>query len=245
MSTCQDLQPLLSDFVDGQLAGDERAAVIAHLETCAACRGLVADLEHLRATARQLRPIPPPDHVWLEVAGQIRLDAPASPAVSPAAVARPTRRAAAQWLGLAAALVLVTLGVYLVDALRTPPSGPAAPPAAAASGGSIDTVAKELSLAFEHYDKAIAELQLIAQSNEGALDPVVASTLQKNLAVVDRAIADSRAALAADPENEPARESLLDSLRRKIGVLQTTVALMNEMRKGDATGAARVAGGRS
>jgi anti-sigma factor RsiW len=236
MSTCQDLQALISSFVDGQLSADERATVVAHLDDCADCRGVVADLEHLRAAARLLGPLPAPDHVWLEVAGQIRL----GQAFAPAARRVPRRPALAQWLALAAALVVVTLGVYLVDVLRAPtPVSGGTPPA------SLQTVAQELTLALEHYDKAIAELQVIAKNkeNEGTLDPAVTASLQKNLNVIDQAIADSRAALATDPESEPARESLIDSLRRKIGVLQTTVALMNEMRKGDAAGAARVAAG--
>jgi len=239
MTTCQDLQPLLSAFVDGQLADDDRAAAAAHLDECAACRGLVADLERLRAAARRLGPVPPPDHLWLELAGQIRLGETTAPARPRPA---PVRRVLPQWLGLAAALFIVTLGVYLVDTLRPSRQGAGSD---SAPTGSIETVAQELTMALEHYDKAIAELQVIARNRDGTLDPAVTASLQKNLSVIDQAIVESRAALAADPQNEPARESLIDSLRRKIGVLQTTVALMNEMRKGDAAGAARVAGGRS
>jgi hypothetical protein len=67
--------------------------------------------------------------------------------------------------------------------------------------------------------------------------------LQKNLSTIDRAIADSRAALNTNPESEPARDSLFEALRRKVGVLQATVTLMNEMRNGNQDGAARAAAG--
>ena len=63
--------------------------------------------------------------------------------------------------------------------------------------------------------------------------------------MIDKAIVDSRTALKSNPDSEPARETLLDALQRKISVLQTTVALMNEMRKGDAAAAARIVGGKS
>lgn len=236
MSTCRELEPRLSQFVDGDLAGDERAAVVAHLDTCAACRAIVADLERVRATARLLGPVTPPDHLWLEIAGQIHPGGGSFAAPAPMAPARAPRQArVTQWLGLAAALVVATLGVYFVDVLRTP-----APPPA-----SADTVAHELTLALEHYDKAIADLQVLTQKNAGTLDPSVALTLQKNLTLIDRAIVDSRTALQSNPDSEPARETLLDALQRKIGVLQTTVALMNEMRKGDAAAAARIVGGKS
>jgi anti-sigma factor RsiW len=235
--TCQDATPQLSAFVDGELAADERAAVSAHLEQCASCRAVVADLARVRAAARALGPIAPPDHIWLEIAGQIRLaDQPTPADVTP----QTTRRSTSwQWLALAAALVLTTLITYAV--LRLHP--PASTSDNAAATGSVETVAQELSLALEHYDKAIAELEVLAKNNDGTIDPATAATLQKNLGVIDQAIAESRAALATDPQSQPAFDSLIDALRRKVGVLQTTVALMNEMRRGNQEGAARVVAG--
>ena len=79
--------------------------------------------------------------------------------------------------------------------------------------------------------------------NNPALTPAVAAVLQKNLPVMDQAISESRAALTGDPGNQAARDSLFDMLKRKVSVLQDTVALMNEMRKGDQAGAARIAAG--
>jgi len=243
MTTCRDFEALLSPFVDGDLAGDERAAVVAHLDGCAACRGVVSDLENVRAAARLLGPVAPPEHLWLQVADQVRIDAGGVDAPPPARSGR-SLAALPQWLGLAAALLMATSGVYLVGVLRAPPAGDSEP-APGTGTGSVAVVAHELKLALDHYDKAIAELQIIAKKDEGALDPELRMTLQRNLAVIDRAIADSRLALQNDPASEPARETLLDALQRKIGVLQTTVGLVNEMGKGSAAGAARVIGGKS
>jgi hypothetical protein len=243
MTSCRDFAALLSPFVDGDLAGDERAAVVAHLDGCAVCRGIVSDLERLRAAARLLGPVAPPDHLRRQVAARVRLDAgrPEDPAAVPAST---SRAAWPQWVGLAAALVLVTFSVYLVGVLQAPQPAPTEPTPGTGTG-SVAVVAQELKLALEHYDKAIAELQIIAKKDEGTLDPELRLTLQRNLTVIDRAIADSRQALERDPASEPARETLLDALQRKIGVLQTTVALVGEMGKGNAAGAARVIGGKS
>ena len=52
--------------------------------------------------------------------------------------------------------------------------------------------------------------------------------------------AESRAALKSEPQSTVARDSLFNALRRKVAVLQDTISLMNEMRKGDAAGAAQV-----
>ena len=67
--------------------------------------------------------------------------------------------------------------------------------------------------------------------------------LQKNLQVIDLAIAESRAALRNEPQSVPARDSLFDALKRKVVLLQDTIALMNQMRKGDAAGAAQIVDG--
>ncbi len=147
-----------------------------------------------------------------------------------------------QWMGLAAGLVLVTLVAYLVIHLR-PPAPSTTTAGNGGAPGSVESVAQELSLALEHYDKAIAQLEVLAKNNDGTIDATTAATLQHNLSVIDQAIAESRAALAADPQSQPALDSLIDALRRKVGVLQTTVALMNEIRRGNQEGAARVAAG--
>ena len=57
---------------------------------------------------------------------------------------------------------------------------------------------------------------------------------------IDQAINESRAAVRTQPDNEPAQQSLLESFKTKIGLLQDTVALINEMRKGNDAGAARI-----
>ena len=48
--------------------------------------------------------------------------------------------------------------------------------------------------------------------------------------MLDRAIAESRAALEQDPASRAARESLFQALRQKLGLLQDTVALVNDLR---------------
>jgi anti-sigma factor RsiW len=243
MRTCDDVQRALSAFIDGELPPKDRAALREHLAGCEVCRSLHADLLRLRGAARTLGPIAPPDHVWLEVAGRIRLhEAPAAAPTTVAESADPQqtkragpRRAIGQWIGLAAALLLVTAGLYWLR--QTPPDAP--DPAAPAS---VDSVNAELNLALQHSMQAITELEKMA-SDGTAIDPEVASMIRQNLALTDQAIAESRTALATNPESESARASLFDALRRKINTLQTTVSLINEMRQGDQEGAARVAEG--
>lgn len=234
MATCQEIQPRLGAFVDRELQADEQTAIAHHLDECAGCRGVVRDFERLRAAARALGPINPPDHVWLEVAGQVRLDGARAPSRE---AGRPGRGALQSWLGLAAALLVVTLGAYFFT--RSAP--PVEVPPGRNPVEAVQAIADDLAIATQHYQKAIAELNALAKSNDTTLDPSIATLLKQNIASIDQAIADSRSAVAGSPESVPARESLIDALRRKVDVLQATVMLMNDMRRGDSAAAAESA----
>lgn len=234
MMICRDIEPKLSELADGALAPDARAEVETHLAGCPHCRGVLRDLERIRRAAGGLGPITPPDHVWMEVAGQIH------PAAGRAAVQAPATNARAalrQWIGLAATLVLVTLAAYFITVMRAPVTAPGN----ASATPSVQGLTEELTKATEHYENAIGQLEKLTKDGGGSIDPALAATLQKNISTIDSAIADSRTALGQDPTNAPARESLFEALKSKVGVLQATLNLMNEIRKGDQAAAANAA----
>ena len=233
----------LTDYVDDAL-GDERAAVDRHLEGCAACRALVDDLLAIRRTAASMPPMAPPASAWSRLEQRIRADAPGQ------GTARrtlwPPTPAAFAWMGLAATLVLATIVGLRVGLLSTRTASEVGETTSAASDAAanpIETVESELRQAEEHYTRAISGLEQIANEGEGQLDPETAATLQKSLAVVDLAIDESRAAVRSEPTNESAQTSLLDNFATKIALLQDTVALINEMRKGNDAGAAQIVSG--
>jgi hypothetical protein len=89
----------------------------------------------------------------------------------------------------------------------------------------------------------VAKLKEGLGSDNQALPPDMASTLDSNLQILDQAIAESSDALKKEPQNVAARNSLFDALQRKISLLQDTITLMNEMRKGNAAGVAHVVEG--
>jgi len=164
---------------------------------------------------------------------------PASPAIWGM---KGSRSAMLAWLAAAAAVVLAT-----VVGLRFMPSGREEvrtdAPITVAAGTTAESVETELRQAEAHYEKAIKGLEQIASAEQNALDPRTAATLQKNLAVIDQAITESRAAVRSEPASEPAQQSLFENFKSKIALLQDTVALINEMRKGNEAGAARIVSG--
>ena len=247
----------ITDYIDGALDVRERAEIDRHLESCAACRRLVEDFREIKGVAASLELREPPVRSWTRLERAIKLEErPAAARRSPA-WAEPRTLA---WLAAAAMIVLATavgLKFMPTGARRAAPAveNTGAQPAAEAgaantasanvvsANAAAQSVAAELQQAEDHYEKAIKGLEQIANAEQDVFDPKTAATLQKNLAVIDQAISESRAALRAEPANEPAQESLLESFKAKMGLLQDTVALINEMRKGNDAGAARIVSG--
>jgi hypothetical protein len=93
-------------------------------------------------------------------------------------------------------------------------------------------VTEELKAAESHYDKAIVGLEQIIAQNGGVLPQELASVLNQSLDLIENAIGESRTAIATEPQSTAAQESLLKALRSKVTLLQNTILLINEVRKG-------------
>ncbi len=240
----------VSALADGTLDPADRPRVEAHIEACADCRALLDDLRALRREASALPRDPLPPALWPRVAARLRDQGVRDETEAGG------RLAWWQWAAIAALLVLAVGAGLMVTWMRRPAvqtttatethEDTGVQPAStgnAAANPSVEGVEAELRMAEEHYEKAISGLEQVAKSEQASLDPQVAATVKRNLEVIDQAIAESRSALRTEPQNEPAREGLFDALRRKIVLLQDTIALMNEMRKGNQAGAAQIVEG--
>lgn len=228
--TCADLQAdVLVDLVDGRLEPALQRDVERHLEACAECRALATDLRSIRASAFMLDRREPPARVWASLQSAV-------------AAERSHRGRGGNWRAwLAAAAVLTlatTIGLWPLMHRQGEPA-PDAAATAAPPDVTVESVTAEFEAAEKHYQKAIDDLQTIASKDDGELDPQIAAVLQKNLTVIDRAISESRAALRAQPSSLNAQEGLFDALRSKVALLQQTVELINEMRKGNQAEAGR------
>ncbi len=251
--SCTDFRPALSELADGSLTGEARARLEAHLHGCEACRSALADIRRIRQAARSMPKELPRKDLWDGISA--RLDAGAK-VVSIDSRRRWLPHSGRTWSLLAAAAVLliaVSTGLVLIvrgakvpsQSARSSQPAPAAAQTASAHAGDanlVESVEMELQQADQHYEKAIAGLEQVARDGRGTLDANTAAVLQKNLGVIDQAISESRAALKAQPTSDTARTSLFEALRRKVELLQDTIALINEMRKGNQAGAAQIVG---
>ncbi|OFW40582.1 MAG: hypothetical protein A3J29_05885 [Acidobacteria bacterium RIFCSPLOWO2_12_FULL_67_14b] len=248
---CEDLNEALVDFVDGRLDAVSQRNVERHLEVCGQCRALVTDLRTIRAAAFMLDRREPSAATWTALQAKVAAEpAPKGHLLDMSLGRRLVRRSESGggslgggvpvWLGAAAALILATVIGLLPLVNRDRQVDPDAPTAAEAPAEvTVESVAAEFEAAERHYQKAIDDLQTIAKADTGELDPQVAAVLQKNLSVIDQAISESRAALKSQPASTNAQDGLFDALRTKVALLQQTVELINEMRKGNQAEAGR------
>ena len=251
---CRQYPDAIQELADGTLGPVRRAELQTHLDQCDACRALAADLQKIHRAAASLDAVAPPAHVWLQIAGRLRQEGRVTDTVQP-------RRHMAL-LAIAATLLLAVAGsLYVLLPRAGQPGSPVASApgdaaragdAAAGSGGAagnapeadpVQSVGESFRLAEQHLQEGIAKLQEAAKSDPNVIDPQTSATLQKNLAIIDQAISESRAALNSEPQSAPARDSLFEALRQKVTLLQNTIALMNEMRKGNSAGAAQILDG--
>jgi len=289
-STCDRIDELLPDYLEGTLPAAARADVEAHAAHCPRCAALVADLNDVRVAAAALPALSPSRDLWAGISARIeapviRLDAEqAGPAARPARGRDgSTGTWSRRWLGAAAAaLVAITAGVTHqltlraverpaesamagrtiagaesvateraapVDGARlaspppareTPPAtvaaaSPAArsPSAAAARGapagrarGTTPVLATSRRPAAEEtYDREVAALRAILRQRRAALNPATVTVLEQNIAIIDQAIAQSRAALANDPASDFLVQQLDNALEKKLELLRTAALL--------------------
>jgi anti-sigma factor RsiW len=252
----------INDYADGSLSHADRASIAEHVDQCADCRALLSDFVELQRLVAALPPLEPPPRVWsrLEAASESYAPSGFDPRKklrsSVVALAGAARRIVAGpaagghqlqdrvghpvWgylLGVATAAILALATVGGLQQWRSQVTS-----TSSSEGTTAQSVEAELRAAEEHYQNAIAGLEKIAEiagASTSGLDPRTLATLRENLAIVDRAIDESRAALRAQPDSDTARQSLLDGFRTKVILLQDTIALINDQRAEDATGRTR------
>ena len=75
------------------------------------------------------------------------------------------------------------------------------------------------------YDLEIARLRAVLNAKRSQLDTATLAVVEKNLQVIDEAIAQCKQALKKDPASRFLMESLNDALDTKIQLLRTAATL--------------------
>lgn len=251
--TCDQLDALLPDYLEGTLAGTDRAAVEGHARGCARCGALLADLAAIAHDAAGLPDLAPSRDLWAGIAE--RIEAPVIPlAPAPMAGRGARRRWSGPWLAAAAALLVsLSTGITFLatrhhyapasTTVAVAPSGaapaPVAPataphardsltrpvPRAASPAASPSFASRRAAPVDRVYDAEISRLAAILRERRSQLDPATVAIVEKNLRIIDQAIAQSRAALSKDPASHLLNDQLNSALDQKVELLRTVALL--------------------
>jgi len=213
-----------------------------HRADCGECKQLWAELDAISAEAAQLPAIAPSRDLWSGIEARIGGVAHASPtdsvhpdSVHPDSVhplAAPLR-SATRWYGsqtfrlALAASLLVAATSAVTWRIATAPA-PSDVVAAAATTSATEESAVHLasfSASVSQMDHEIATLQQIVTERRGGLDPKTVEVLETNLAVIDAAIAESRAALDADPASQFLAAQFARAYTSKLTLLRDAATL--------------------
>lgn len=207
----------LSEYLDGDLAPAERRQMEEHLDQCAECTAVLAELGAVVEHAATLEHEPPAVDLWPairarltprrrswleQVTGWFSSGAPRFSFTLP------------QIAGAAAALVVLTGGAMWFAMSEHPARRPASVPSSAQN----ETMPAHFDEA--GYSAAVEELERTLRANRAELDTSTVRVLEQNLAVIDRAVEEARRALSTDPSSTYLNGHLADQLRRKYRLLQ-------------------------
>jgi hypothetical protein len=187
---------LLAELETAGLEEHLSSAAVAHLDRCAHCSGLMADLRAIRSVSAELAEAEPPARLWVSLRNQLESERliRETEAEVVATASRPSF-----WLRLRPAMaaaylaVIAVLGIWISTSLT--PVSPGPEPVAGLS------------------------MQVPDPTLPSERNPVVAASYTQGLEVIDNFIRLCEKTVREQPDNEVAREYLYDAYRRKANLL--------------------------
>jgi len=229
---CAELQQALPETMDGSGNPEYQA----HLKSCPDCAELVSELELIASESRQLTETDePPQRVWVKIAAELRAEgiiretevAPARPVLAPSV----KRRWNAWWL-VPVAAAIVAAGSYSLKpkpaspvAVQTPPAvsvqesaqaktpAPSTIAAGKPATSAVTAKATDATKPGTPNDNAPMALAGTAADQQllSAVPPEMRSAYETQLAAVNAYIQDAQKYLKQNPDDEDARQHLMEA----------------------------------
>ncbi len=192
---CVELQASLVEFEDGRSAAQRD-----HLKNCWECSALLTELTLISSAAVELRAADEPGpHIWKSIENTLRQEGVIRPRRANRSLvpALGSRWGWVRWMAPAAAALLITVGLYvrqhsLVHQLAR---------------DTAAVAASDLAVAGLNDDDLLLE---IAQQS-----PAIKAQYADNLRRVNLYIQDAKSVVAANPNDEEARRSLMEAYQQK------------------------------
>lgn len=238
---CAQFEERFMAYLERELAARDHAWMDAHRAHCAMCDGMARDVESIVTQAGALAGLAPSRDLWSGIAQRIDTPVTALPLSAVAATTstgaslgeyREKRGISVRRFAVAATvLVAVSSGITwrIASSRREATPSLAATTTPAATNGrtdsSINGIVTPVMNADVVYEQQIVALRTIVDQRFRELDPNTVKELQRNLQIIDKAIDDSKAALAKDPNSRVISNSLDRALANKLSLMRRVALL--------------------
>ncbi len=197
---CVELQNSLAEIEDGSSAEQQD-----HLKTCPQCSALVGDLKLIASAAAGLRGADEPSpRVWNSIEIALRQEGLVHPPRAGRSLipSLGSRWAWARWMAPAAAALLFAVGIYVRQ-----------------NSISVQRAGNEGSAAVS--EQPVSDLAIAGLNDEDLLQeiahetPAMKTQYEDDLRRVNEYIQDAKGIVAANPNDEEARRSLMEAYQEK------------------------------
>jgi hypothetical protein len=220
---CETCQELIHDLIDGSISQRDESTLNTHLTECLDCDSVRRDLASIVGFCRTQRGVyeaPPNERaLWLRIRNVVEAEMPANVAVEPESrtsffgrwLGRSWELSLPQLAALAAAIVLfVSLGT--VVGMRRWGGYPVPVPPAHEASNLNDRVWQRRQ-AINYWNQRV-------ELNKTRWSPQMRETFDRNMKVIDEAVANSLNELNRNPHDEISEQMLNESLNDKLALLK-------------------------
>jgi anti-sigma factor RsiW len=221
---CNTCQHFLSDYLDNSLAREDQMRVSSHLAECPACAAMRDEISSIVSCGADYRDhlleTPPnPQALWLRISNIIESEFPVIETKPASVNVRRQGWFARTWQftlpQLAAGVAVLVLGVSVATTLGvrswSSPTGLSAHQTNSSRAGKTQDQIREQQIAY--WDQRVQERR--AQWNQQTRD-----AFDRNVQILDQAVADYRHELQLNPNDEVSAEMLNSALNEKVALLQ-------------------------
>jgi anti-sigma factor RsiW len=222
---CETCQELIHDLVDGSISRNDESILNTHLSECLDCDSVRQDLASIVGFCRTRRgeyEAPPNEQaLWLRIrnvieaeqGGQAVVHTDNRPSFLGRLLGRSWELSFAQLAGLTAAIVLLVALTTVVGLRRLTTNTPPLVQSAVADSSNVNDRVWQRQQVINYWNQRV-ELNKVRWSAE------MRETFDRNLRVIDQAVANSLDELKRNPHDEISEQMLNESLNDKLALLK-------------------------
>lgn len=222
---CDTCQELIHDLIDGSITQRDEFTLNTHLKECLDCDSVRQDLASIvdfcRTQRGQYEAPPNEQAMWLRIRNVIEAELPNRVASSP----EPQRSFFGRLMGrswelslpqLATSAVAIVLLVSLVTVVGLRRWGgyvAPTPPQVEASASNVNDRIWQRRQVIDYWNQRV-------ELNKARWSPEMRETFERNMQVIDQAVANSLDELKRNPHDEVSEQMLNESLNDKLALLK-------------------------